>query len=74
MRIHESQVIDNDFRHGQQPATGTIRLAAGLHPFRLYYRSGSGTPRLSVKWAGPDTGNRESLQRIPDAALFQMAN
>ncbi len=74
LRIHESQVIDDDFGHGQRQATGTIRLAAGLHPFRLYYRSGSATPRLSVKWAGPDAHGLESMQPIPATALFRMAD
>ncbi len=74
LRIHESQVIDDDFRHGAQEAGGTIRLAPGLHPFRLYYRSKGANPSLAVRWAGPDVRDLKTMTPIPDAALFRKIN
>jgi arylsulfatase A-like enzyme len=55
LRIHDATVIDADrgYVTGKE-ATGTIRLQAGLHPFRLYYARGTkGTPSLKLSWAGP---------------------
>lgn len=59
LRIHETTVIDDDFaRTGAEPS-GTIRLRAGLHPFRLNFRHASGAAALALDWAGP------SLPRQP---------
>lgn len=66
LRIHDSQVIDDDFTHTGTEASGTILLEAGLHPFRLYYRSQFDTPALGFSWSGPGTAK----QAVPDAALF----
>lgn len=53
LRIHEATVLDADF--GYQPGSeksGTIRLQAGQHPFRLYYsRRGGHAPLLDLKWS-----------------------
>lgn len=55
LRIHDATVIDADY--GYQPGTevsGSIRLRAGLHPFRLYYlRKENGAPALKFSWSGP---------------------
>lgn len=67
LRIHESQVIDDDFNHDGSEASGTIRLEAGLHPFTLYYRTATDTPKLALLWSGPDT----KKQPIPQACLFR---
>jgi uncharacterized sulfatase len=67
LRIHESQVIDDDFNHDGSEASGTILLQAGLHPFTLYYRTGNETPALTLQWSGPQTDK----QAIPDACLFR---
>ena len=55
LRLHEATVIDADHGYvGGRERTGTIKLEAGLHPFRLYYHSGRrGTPMLNVQWSGP---------------------
>ena len=38
LRIHEATVIDADFGYASgTEKSGSIRLKAGLHPFRLYY-------------------------------------
>ncbi len=52
-RIHEATVIDDDFNHTGGEVAGTIRLAAGRHPFRLYYRHGSGPQLLTLNYSGP---------------------
>jgi arylsulfatase A-like enzyme len=69
LRIHEATVIDSDFAHvGGTEDSGTIRLKAGKHPFRLYYRRGTaGTPALSLQWSGPGFAK----QTIPDSAFFR---
>ena len=55
LRIHEATVIDADYGYlGGQERSGRIRLAAGLHPFRLYYaRQTTGKPFLNLAWSGP---------------------
>jgi arylsulfatase A-like enzyme len=55
LRLHEATVIDADYGYeGGTEARGTIRLQAGLHPFRLYYaRRARGSLALSLQWSGP---------------------
>jgi len=61
--LHDARLIDDDFHH-TGAAWSWVPLKAGLHPFRLFYRHASGTPKLRVEMAGPDlpraplTGNR----------------
>lgn len=67
LRIHEATVIDADYGHAPgTEASGTVRLKAGMHPFRLYYaRRASGQPRLSFRWSYDTQPKRE----IPAAAF-----
>jgi hypothetical protein len=67
LRIHDSLVLDDDFNHSGAEKSGTIKLKAGLHPIRLYYRSATAAPSLNLKWSGPGTAKAD----IPDAALFR---
>ncbi len=67
LRIHDSQVIDDDFNHTGVEVAGMIKLAAGLHPFRLYYRSGRAEPMLTLQWSGPGIAR----QAIPAAVLYR---
>jgi uncharacterized sulfatase len=67
LRIHQSQVIDDDFNHDGSEASGKIRLKAGLHPFTLYYRTADGTPALTLQWSSQGIPK----QIIPDACLFR---
>lgn len=55
LRIHDARVIDADFGYpAGEERSGSVRLQAGLHPFRLYYAHGlKGIPDLSVAWSGP---------------------
>ena len=55
LRIHDATVVDADFGYvGGTEVSGSIKLQAGLHPFRLYYaRRDKGTPALTFSWSGP---------------------
>jgi hypothetical protein len=53
MWIDESHVIDDDFNHTGAEVSGAIRLKAGLHPFRIFYRHKSGAPKLALTYSGP---------------------
>lgn len=68
LRIHDCMVIDADYgaaKGGEK--SGTIRLQAGLHPFKLYYNQGSGYPlQNSFQWES-DKINRETIP----AAVFR---
>ncbi|WP_231956337.1 sulfatase-like hydrolase/transferase [Posidoniimonas polymericola] len=72
LRIHEAVVVDADF--GYQPgaeASGAIRLQAGKHPMRLYYRSGpAGDRALDFEWSS----DRMPRQKVPAEALFSDDN
>ncbi|MGI8636254.1 MAG: sulfatase-like hydrolase/transferase [Segetibacter sp.] len=68
LRIHDAAVIDEDFGYvsGTERA-GTIRLKAGLHPFRLYYSVKKGkNPLLDFKWEAEGSAK----QAIPASAFF----
>lgn len=53
MWLHEAHVIDDDFNHDGREVSGSIRLEAGMHPLRIFYRHKAGTPRLILRYAGP---------------------
>ena len=59
-RLHDATVIDDDFTHTNGEVSGSIRLQAGLHPFHLTYRHGTGTNALSLKYSGPASPNNPS--------------
>jgi arylsulfatase A-like enzyme len=69
LRIHEATVIDADYGYtGGAEVSGVIRLKAGLHPFRLYYRRGTAdSPSLTFKWSNPAGLKSE----VPASALFR---
>jgi hypothetical protein len=70
LRIHDATTIDADFGYSSgREISATIRLKAGKHLFRLYYRHHSGrAPQLSLRWQGPGF----DMQTIP-AAVFSHA-
>jgi arylsulfatase A-like enzyme len=72
LRIHDATVIDADFGYaGGQEVSGSIKLQAGLHPFRLFYaRRTSGQPALQLSWSGP--GVAKAI--IPSDVFQRMAN
>ena len=53
---HDATVIDADLGYvGGQEVSGSVKLEAGLHPFRLFYaRRTESKPLLSLSWSGPD--------------------
>ena len=56
--IHDAHVIDDDFHNDGGEQSATVRLEAGLHPFRLYYRHGAGAMALDWQWSGPGFAKR----------------
>jgi arylsulfatase A-like enzyme len=66
LHIHDGQVIDDDFNHDGSEVSGTIKLEAGYHPYRLCYRHADGAQVLDVKWSGPSIDK----QAIPPGVLF----
>ncbi len=67
VRIHDATVLDADYGYaGGTEISGTIKLKAGLHPFRLYYARGmTGAPALSFSWSGPGIAK----QAVPASAF-----
>lgn len=58
--LHEARVVDEDFDRGSEEQSGTIRLAAGWHPLRLYSHHAGANERLNVTWQ-VGAGSREFL-------------
>jgi len=47
--LHDIRVIDEPLKHPAGQFTGSVRLKAGWHPLRLYYRHGrAGQPHLEL--------------------------
>jgi len=53
MWLHEAHLLDDDFNHSGNEVKASVRLAAGLHPFRLFYRHKEGAAKLVLQYAGP---------------------
>jgi len=54
-KIHDKLVLDADFGYDGSEVSQTVKLQAGLHPFRYYYRTGDKPPALVLQWSGPGT-------------------
>jgi arylsulfatase A-like enzyme len=67
--VHDAHLIDTDAPTVDRPATATVRLKAGLHPVRLFYRHATGRPSLSLRWRVP--GGAE--EAIPASAFSSAA-
>jgi arylsulfatase A-like enzyme len=66
MWLHEAHLLDDDFTHDGNEVKATIRLAAGWHPFRLFYRHKAGAEvYLSLQYAGPGM----ERQNLPGSAF-----
>lgn len=48
--LHEARVIDDIMDQSDREQSGSIRLAAGWHPLRIYSRHGETSARLEVSW------------------------
>jgi len=68
LRVHDAAVIDAGYCY--QPGTersGTIHLAKGFHPFRLYVlKTGQKNPALQLSWSRPD----RVKQPVPSGLFF----
>ncbi len=66
LRLHDALVIDCDYGYRSgTTVTGSVHLAAGLHPVRLScLRNTSGTSRLDLEWSGPGF----AMRKIPNSA------
>lgn len=56
--LHEARVIDDDFARSGAEVSGSIRLAAGWHPLRVYYRHATGARSLAVEVTVPGGGRQ----------------
>ena len=65
--IHDVKVVDNDGSHPAIPASGTIALKKGLHPYTLYYFEDYAGEHLSWAWEIPSANE---LSPIPASSLF----
>ncbi|MFH6991736.1 sulfatase-like hydrolase/transferase [Flavobacterium sp. FlaQc-48] len=63
LKVHDIGVIDADFNNGKN-TYGKLRLKAGLHPFKLYYKNSTEKPIL--KWSS----DKIEQQEIPSKLLF----
>ncbi len=52
-KVHNKLVIDGDYQYDGTEISTTVKLDAGLHPYRLYYKTVAGEPALSLQWEGP---------------------
>lgn len=53
LRLHNAMVVDGSYEgHADNTKSGKIRLQAGYHPFKLFYRQPlSGKPSINVFWS-----------------------
>ena len=65
-KLHDKLVLDADYPNTGAEISQTVNLAAGLHPYRLYYRTATATPNLKFLWSGPGTPKAA----IPTSALM----
>ena len=65
--LNEAHMTDDDFVRTGATVSATVRLAAGDHPLRLFYRHRSGPAKLTLEFAGPGIERRPV--RSTDLAL-----
>jgi signal transduction histidine kinase len=53
IEVGTAPVVDNDGNHPATTKSGSIRLAAGRHPFRLEWYNGDGALALKLEYQGP---------------------
>jgi arylsulfatase A-like enzyme len=52
--IHDAHVVNDDYQHTGQEASGSVFLQQGKHPIRVIYHHIPGTPQLTVSYSGPN--------------------
>jgi hypothetical protein len=60
------RVIDNDGLHGAEAKTGTMDLAAGVHPFQVKFFERGSSARLLLEWTPPGS---QSFVTVPRTAM-----
>jgi len=72
LRIHNATVIDADQGYfSNSPKSGSIKLKAGPHPFRLYFTHRErGKMAIKLEWSGPQI----SRDTIPPSAFFHLTS
>ena len=66
LEVDDQVVVRNGGRHGPQEASGTITLAAGIHPIRLRYEQAGGGFALALSYARGD----DRLAPVPPSMLL----
>ena len=66
--VDGATVVSNNAYQGHFRSTGKIQLSAGLHDIDIGYYEGGGLNGLIVDYAGPDTGDAQTV--IPNAVLL----
>ena len=69
-KIHNKLILDGDYKYDGGELSSTVKLAEGIHPYRLYYKTSSEKPSLSLRWEGPNTAK----DSIPADALLVQGN
>ncbi len=64
--IHDAHVIADDFQNKTEDSV-SIPLKAGLHPFRIFYRTSGGKPMLKLECTGAG-------ETVPQPVLFFAAH
>ena len=67
LHLHDILVADEDESRGAFASPRALRLAAGLHPIRLAYRTAETAPALTLRWSGPGVAGSE----VPASAWFR---
>ncbi len=52
-KLHDKLVLDEDYNNSGSEISRTVNLQAGLHPYRVYYRTATTTPNMQLLWSGP---------------------
>jgi len=68
--VGNKQVVDNDLEHLIEEKSGSIKLSAGRHPFKVTYFQSGGGIGLDVLYKGPGI----EKQTIPPERLFPSAD
>jgi hypothetical protein len=64
--VDDRMIVDNDGSHAMEEKSGSVTLAAGMHPIEVLFFQGEGGFGLEVRWEGPSVAK----QVIPGNVLF----
>jgi len=53
-KIHNKLIIDGDYKYDGAEIRTSVKLDKGIHPYRFYYKTTTGTPSLNLEWEGPN--------------------